>query len=60
MVVGGLFLIPAVGLMVFGRAAHFVFHGREPLPGLFPLLLLLVAGGSLGILGAGGMGLASG
>jgi hypothetical protein len=60
MVVGGLFLIPAVGLMVFGRAAHFVFHGREPLPGLFPLLLLLVAGGSLGILGAGGMGLGVG
>jgi hypothetical protein len=54
MVVGGLFLIPAVGLVVFGRAAHFVFHGREPLPGLFPLLLL-VAGGSLAILGAGGL-----
>lgn len=53
-VVGGLFLIPAIGLMVFGRAAHFVVYGREPLPGLFPLLLL-VAGGSLGILGAGGV-----
>lgn len=54
MAIGGLFLIPAVGLMVFGGGAHFVLHDREPLGGLFPILLY-VAGGSLVILAAGGV-----
>ncbi len=46
MAIGGLFAIPAVGLMVFGRAARFVIHDREPWPGLFSLLLF-VAGSTL-------------
>jgi hypothetical protein len=53
MAIGGLFLVPAVGLMVFGRGVRFVVHEREPLAGIFPLLLYL-AGGSLVILAAGG------
>jgi hypothetical protein len=53
-VIGGLFLVPAVGLMVFGRGAHFVLHEQEPWPGLFQLLLYL-AGGSMVILAAGGV-----
>jgi hypothetical protein len=52
--IGGLFLIPAVGLMVFGRGMHVVLHNREPWPGFFQLLVL-VASGSLMILAAGGV-----
>jgi hypothetical protein len=54
MAIGGLFLIPAVGLMVFGQGVHFMVHEREPWPGLFELLLY-VAGSSLVILAAGGI-----
>jgi hypothetical protein len=54
MVIGGLFLIPALGLMVFGRGAHLVIHGREHLPAFFPLFFS-IAGGSLLILAAGGV-----
>jgi len=54
MAIGGLFLIPAAGLMVFGRGIHFMLHDREPMAGFFPLLLY-VAGGSLALLGAGGV-----
>jgi hypothetical protein len=54
MVIGGLFLIPALGLMVFGQGVHFMVHEREPWPGLFELLLY-VAGSSLVILAAGGI-----
>jgi zinc ribbon protein len=54
MVIGGLFLIPAVGLMVFGSGLHFVLHERELGPGFFQLLLY-VAGSSLVILAAGGV-----
>ncbi len=53
-VIGGLFLVPAVGLMIFGRGVHFVLHEQEPWPGLFQLLLYL-AGGSMVILAAGGV-----
>ena len=53
MVLGGLFLIPAAGLMVFGGGIRFMLHAREPWPGLFRLLLF-VAGGSFTILAAGG------
>jgi hypothetical protein len=52
--IGGLFLIPAVGLMIFGRGVRFVIHDREPWPGLFPLLLYL-AGGTMVILAASGV-----
>jgi len=54
MVTGGLFLVPAVALLVFGSGTHFVLHRREPLAGLFPLLLY-IAGGTLVILAAGGL-----
>jgi len=54
MVIGGLFLFPALGLMVFGRGAHLVFHREEALPSLFPLFIY-VAGGSLMVLAAGGV-----
>ena len=54
MVIGGLFLIPATGLMVFGSGLHLMLHEREPWPGFFQLLLY-VAGSSLVILAAGGV-----
>lgn len=54
MAIGGLFLIPAVGLMIFGRGAHFVIHDQEPWPGLLPLILYVV-GGTMVILAAGGV-----
>ena len=54
MVIGGLFLIPAVGLMVFGRGVRFVLHDQEPWPALFPLFLYL-ASGTLVLLAAGGV-----
>jgi len=54
MAVSGLFLIPAVLLMVFGRGAHFVLHRQEALPHLFALFMS-VAGGSLLLLAAGGI-----
>jgi len=54
MAIGGLFLIPAVGLMMFGEGLHLVLHEREPWPGLFQLLLY-VGGSTLVILAAGGI-----
>ena len=54
MVIGGLFMIPAVILMVFGGGAHFVLRGREPWAVLFPLFVY-VAGGTLVVLAAGGV-----
>jgi hypothetical protein len=54
MAIGGLFLVPALGLMVFGQGLHFMLHEREPWPGIFQLLLY-VAGGTLVILAAGGI-----
>lgn len=54
MAISGLFLIPAAGLMIFGRGIHFVLHNRDPLPELFPLLMYL-AGSTLFILAAGGI-----
>jgi hypothetical protein len=53
-VMGGLFLIPALGLMVFGGSLRFVVHDHQTMGGLFPLLLYVI-GGSLTILGAGGV-----
>ena len=54
MAIGGLFLIPAVGLMVFGRSLHFMMHEQEPWPGVWQVLLTL-ASGTLLILAAGGV-----
>jgi len=54
MAIGGLFVIPAVLLLVFGRGAHLVIHGQEPMAELFPLFLY-VASGTLVILAAGGV-----
>jgi len=52
--VSGLFLIPAVLLIVFGQGAHFILNRQEALPLLLPLLVS-IAGGSLLILAAGGV-----
>jgi len=52
--IAGLFLIPAIGLMVFASDTRFVIHDREPWPGLFALLLY-IAGGTMVILAAGGV-----
>jgi hypothetical protein len=54
MAIGGLFLIPAVGMMAFGRGLHFVLRQQEPWPELFQLLLY-VAGSTFVILAAGGI-----
>lgn len=53
-IIGGLFMIPAAALIIFGGAAHFVIRGAEPLAGLFPLLVY-IAGSTLVILAAGGI-----
>jgi hypothetical protein len=53
-VMGGLFLVPALGLMAFGGGLNLVVHNHQPIGGLFPLLLYVI-GGSLTILGAGGV-----
>ena len=53
-VIGGLFVIPAVGLLaIFGGSARFILHQEEPIAGLLPVLLY-VAAGTLGLLAAGG------
>ena len=39
MAIGGLFLIPAAGMMVFGRGLHFVLNHGEPWPEFFQLLV---------------------
>jgi hypothetical protein len=54
MAIGGLFLIPAVLIVVFGHGARFVLHDQEPWPDLFQVLVY-VAGGTLTILAAGGL-----
>ena len=54
MSVGGLFLIPAVAIMVFGHGVRWVVHNHEPWPDVVQFLIY-VAGGSLTILAAGGV-----
>ena len=54
MSIGGLFLIPAVAIMVFGHGVRWVVHNREPWPDVVQFLIY-VAGGSLTILAAGGV-----
>ena len=53
MAIGGLFLIPAIGLMVFSRGAHLLISSQELWPGLVPLLLY-TASGTMVILATGG------
>ncbi len=54
MVTGGLFMIPAFGLMIFGRTLHLVLHQEEPWPGIFQVMVY-VAGSTMVILAAGGV-----
>jgi hypothetical protein len=54
MAIGGLFLIPAIGLMVFGQDLRFMVHEQEPWPGVWQVLLI-AASGTLLILAAGGV-----
>jgi hypothetical protein len=54
MVIGGLFMIPAVGLLVFGGAARMVIRSREVWPGVLPILAYM-AGSTLVVLAAGGV-----
>jgi hypothetical protein len=54
MVIGGLFLVPAAGLMLFGGGLHLVLHDQELFQAVFPLFVY-IAGGSLLILAAGGV-----
>jgi hypothetical protein len=54
MCIGGLFLVPAAALMLFGSGIHLVLHEREPLAGIFPFFLYL-AGSTMTILAAGGI-----
>lgn len=58
-VIGALFLIPAALLLLFGGSAHFVLHNAEPISELFPVLLYLL-GGTLALLGLGGIGVGLG
>jgi hypothetical protein len=53
-IVGALFLIPSVILVLLGGAAHFVIHGEPVAEVLGPLVLYLI-GGSLLLVGAGGV-----
>ena len=54
MVVGGLFLIPAFFILVFGGGVHMILHGREPISSILPFFIYL-AGARLLILGSGGI-----
>jgi hypothetical protein len=54
MIMGGLFLIPAAGVMIFARSIHVVIHRQSWGEGIFPLLLY-IGGGTLLLLGAGGV-----
>ena len=53
-IVGGIFVIPAAALLIFGGVARFVIPGAGPWAGLVPLLVYL-AGSTLVILAAGGI-----
>jgi hypothetical protein len=52
--IGGLFLIPALVLMLLGNTIHFVIHDREPFGAVIGPIVLNLVGGSLLILAAGG------
>jgi hypothetical protein len=54
MILGFLFLIPALGLILFGGGLRFVVHNQERFAAFIPLAIYAV-GGTLLILGAGGI-----
>jgi len=54
MVIGGLFMIPAAGLMLFGHGVHLVIHDQQPLR-VFFAVLVYIAGSTLLILAVGGV-----
>ncbi len=54
MVVGALFLIPAILILIFGGGIHLVLQGHEPAASFLPFLIYL-AGSTLLILGTGGI-----
>ena len=54
MVIGALFLIPAVALILLGNTVHVVIHNREPFSAALGPLLFNLIGGSFLILAAGG------
>ncbi len=53
-VLGALFLIPAVLLLFFGSSVHFVIHRQEPFAAFIPLIASFI-GATLLILAAGGI-----
>jgi hypothetical protein len=58
-VIGALFMIPALMLLLFGGSVRFVLHNEEPMAELFPVFLYLL-GGTLSLLGLGGIGVGLG
>jgi len=54
-VVGVLFLLPAVALMMIGSVIHIAIPGTEELGRLVGPLVLFVLGGTMFVLGAGGI-----
>jgi len=54
MILGGLFLIPALGLILFGGGLHLVVHNQEPFATFIPLAIYAL-GATLLILGFGGI-----
>jgi len=55
MALGGLFLIPAVILILVGSSVHFMVHFREPFGEAFGPFLMYAVGGSLLIVATGGV-----
>ncbi|HUO15426.1 MAG TPA: zinc ribbon domain-containing protein [Verrucomicrobiae bacterium] len=53
-ILGALFLIPAVPILLFGGGLHIVVHQQEPLATLLPIAVYFI-GATLLILGAGGV-----
>jgi len=54
MVIGGLFMIPAAGLMLFGQGVHLVIRDQQPWPVFFSILVY-IAGSTLLIVAVGGV-----
>lgn len=53
-ILGALFVIPALGFMAFGEGLHLVIHHEEPFSAFIPLAIYLFAS-SLLVIGAGGI-----
>ena len=54
MVIGGLFLIPAVCLILFGSTLHFVIHDQNYFSNALPMILHIIAA-TMVIVAAGGV-----